>query len=305
MLKTLLFIAILMMGAHPCNAQHPIDIQRMTADGEYYAALNAFLELPKRRITTETTLAAAKAAWGLSLPVQAVSYFESALADQNLTNTDRARINLARGIIDFQEERFQVAAVYAEKVVSLLPTAAPLRGRAWELWADSLAKQNLYGPAEAKYQLAVKELEADALPAVSFRLGLCRNSLGKYDLARQAFEQVPLNHPLAAEAVLHLALIALELQRFDQAHFWLQTGRKRFPESFLDSWVDYEQIRIAIHNQDEKSLQELLEQAEERHPPSDYWLTLAQSAAVAYQWKDLVNKGVVKDVSEQGTSEHD
>lgn len=293
--KILMCIVGLLFLYCPCQAQHSIDIQRLAAAGDYYRALQVYLELPKRRITTEATLAAAKAAWGLSLPAQAISYFELALTDQTLSDSDRARINLARGIVEYQEERYQVATVYAERAANLLPAPAPLRGRIWELWADSLVKQKLYGLAEEKYLKAVKELDVNDVPDVSFRLGVCRSTLGKYDLARQAFEQVPLNHPLASEAVRNLALVALRLDRYEQAGFWFKTGRDKFPESFLDSWVDYEQIRIAIKSRDDESIKQLLELAEERHPPSDYWLTLAQGAAVAYQWQNLAKKGVAEN----------
>ena len=296
----ILIIIVGSLSAAPGFAQHPIDIQRLAAEGEYYQALHAFFELPKRRATTETTLAAARAAWALSLPNKAISYFDTALADEALSGTERSRIYLARSIIEYQEERYRVAIVYAERAAALIPDPAPLRGRVWQIWGDSLYRLASYAAAEKKYKQAIAELETEDLPVVNYQLGVCRRHLGRYDLAREAFEQVPLNHAFAADAVRHLARLALDSQRYSQARFWLETGRDRFPDSFLDSWVDYALIRIAIHQGESGALAELLRKAEERHPPSDYWLTLAQSATVAHQWKVLMNRGIKEDVEGKG-----
>lgn len=277
---------ILAVLAIPAEAQHPIDVERSAAKAEYFQALVAFDKLPARRATPEAIVAAAKSAWALGLAERAIREYDRALRDDTLDALQRARLLLARGIIDYQEGRYQVAALFAEKGVAALLEDNALKAQIWLLWAESLVKLNSYGAAEEKYISASQHAAEASRAEIYFLLARCQLNLGKWEEARLNFEQVPLRHERAAAAMRHLAEIALQQRRHEQASFWLQKGREDFPDEFLDSWVDYALVKAAIDRGELKKVQELQQRAEQKYPPSDTWLVLLNSAAEAFYWSE-------------------
>ena len=266
-------------------AQHPIDVQRKAAAGEYYEALVSYDQLPRRRSTTLSTVAAARSAWGLGLPARAIVEYDKALQDEKLEPSERARLLLSRAIIEFQEGRFQVAQLYAEKAAALLPTPSPLRSKVWFVWGQSLDRLSQYGAAEERYKLAADESSEDERGDIYYLLGKCQERLGRFDEARDSLQKVPLRHEQAPFAMRQLAEIALNAGRPKEVEFWLTTGRREYPESFLDSWVDYALARGAMMNQDDQRLSEILDEATKKYPPSDHWLNLLRGAVEGYRWK--------------------
>ncbi|MFO0416902.1 MAG: tetratricopeptide repeat protein, partial [Pseudomonadota bacterium] len=138
-------------------ADHPIDVQRLSSEGEHFKALTLYDVLPDRRLGEDTHIAAAKSAWALGLARQAADIFDAVLRDNSLGQDDRARLTLSRGVIEYQEGRYQEAALFAEKAASLIPQGAPLRGRALLLWGQSLVRDKAYATAEEKLTMALNE----------------------------------------------------------------------------------------------------------------------------------------------------
>ena len=93
------------------QAQHPVEIQRKTASGDYMAALATYKRMPTRKATAASAVAAGKSAWALGLNDVAKSEFDRALSlgDLNgeLDESEVGRIYFSRGIIEFQEENYQ------------------------------------------------------------------------------------------------------------------------------------------------------------------------------------------------------
>lgn len=266
------------------EAQHPIEIERAAAQQEYLRAMVTFDKLPNRRATTNAIIAAARSAWALSLPGRASREFERALRDETLTPTQRAELLLARGIIEFQEERYQVATLFAERGVSALKIGGPLRAQILLLWGDTLMRLGSPGAASDKYEQALAESTSTMLPDVNFKRGSCKYRLGQYEAARDALETIPVNHEHAPEAMRMLAQIGFETRRYDQVEFWLKTGRERFADQFLDSWVDYARISAAIARNDLDSVNSIAKAAAVRFPASDPWMTLLNAATEAFLW---------------------
>lgn len=283
-----LFVAVV-AAAMPAAAQHPVEVQRLAASGDYFVALTTFERMPRRIATTESIIAAARSAWGLGLASRAQEEFDRALRDEKLPEDEKARLFLSKGIIEYQEGRYQVAVLHAERATSivdnLLPTSAsPLRAKALLLWGDGLSRLGSHGDAEARYVRALDDAAIDDLPQINFSLGLCRRALGKYEAARSNFESVPLGHELTPDAIRNLAILALDTGKLQAADFWLSKGRSDYPDSFLDSWVDYAMMRVAIGSNDVAAVRTLRETAGKKYPPSDQWLTLLQAAAESYEW---------------------
>lgn len=273
----------------PAAAQHPVEVQRLAASGDYFVALTTFEMMPRRVATTQSIMAAARSAWALGLSSRALDEFDRALRDEKLGGEDQARIHLSKGIIEFQEGRYQVSALHAEKCIDTLntiesPGPNPLRAKAYLLWGDSLSKLNSYGQGEQKYMQALDDAAEDDKPQINYALGKCRLQLGKFDQAKENFETVPLNHELTPDAIRALAGIAIETGKFSAATFWLQKGRSEYADSFLDSWVDYALMRAAISENDGQSVKDIRTTSMKKYPPSDQWLILLQAAAESYEW---------------------
>jgi tetratricopeptide (TPR) repeat protein len=280
-------IALLFVGLLPIDqavAQHPIEVQREAAQADYLQALITYDKLPKRKITTEATIAAGRSAWGLSLPQRAILEFDNALRDETLPKEQRARLYLSRGAIEYQEGLPQVAAMYAARAVENFEQASALRSRAYVLWGQSLYDTDSYGEAEEKYILALNEADPEDAGEVHFLLGQCQIKLNKRDEARQHLEQVPLQHERTPSAIRYLANISLETGKFQTAEFWLNRGRSDYPDRFLDSWVDYALVSAAIDEGDLAKVRMLRDSAAKKYPPSDPWMTLLNAAAEGFEY---------------------
>ncbi|MBX7143840.1 MAG: hypothetical protein K1X79_05265 [Oligoflexia bacterium] len=291
-----------LMPAMVC-AQHSIDVQRAAARGDYLEALSTFDALPRRTLDAASIVAAGRSAWALGLPLRALEEFDRALRIDGMGCEDIVRILLSKGIIEFQEGHYQVAALHAERAVmqSLeaplassnkgapeAPSAllAALRSKALLLWADSLAKQKAFAAAEVKYVASIEGAPTEIEPQIHLALARARQQLGRFEEAKLEFERVPLQHELTPAAMRGLAEVAVELGKLEQAEYWLTRGRKDYPDQFLDSWVEYVMVRRAAADNDFKRVQEVLSAASKKYPPSDAWLILSYAAAESMQWEE-------------------
>lgn len=265
-------------------AEHPIDIQRLAARGDYYEALLAYERIPKRVMTSDAVLAAAKSAWALSLPDRAIEEYEHLLAQPGLPITERARIELSRGIIELQEGRPQVAVVYAERAVNRLADPSELRSRIWLLWAESLAAVKSLDMAEDRYTKALEEAAPESRAEIYFLRGQCRMMLGKDFDAVSDLKEVPLHNDRTGASLRYLAQIEYKLNNIQESAFWLETGRKDYPEDFLDSWVDYVLLTNAADEGSILKVRSIREEANKKYPPSDYWISLMEARAEALEW---------------------
>lgn len=291
-LSAKILLIVLCSVATGAAAQHPVDVQRYMARGEYFEALTTFEQLPQRRITTDTRIAAAKSAWALGLMDRAAQELDAALKDDSLPRDERARQTVSRGIIEFQEGRYQDSILYAEKALSLVSGPSPLRARALCLWGQALFKTKAYGAAEEKLTEALKISPESDEAEMRFIRGQIRFRLAKYQDAQADFETIPLDHDRAPLAIRYLARLALEQGNFEGAGFWLTKGRQEFPDYFVDSWVEYARMRIAAQTGDRATMSKLLEQAQKQYPPSDPWIVLAAATAEIGVWQSTESKAV-------------
>jgi len=268
-------------------SQHPMDVQRRSAESDHLAALVTYDRLPRRTISAEARIAAGRSAWALGLPERALSEFDRAMVDPNLDPVEQARVHLSSGIVHFQEGRYQVAIAQAEKAIELIKEGGPLRSKAFFLWAESLARQGSSGLALTYYTQALAESAPEDRPEINFALGLCERRLGQYESARAHFEKVPLRHERTPEAIRNLAELAVETKNHASVTFWLSRGRAEYPENFLDSWIDYALVQAAIGRGELEEVRTLRAEAQARYPASDGWLMLLNSAAEAFEWQRL------------------
>ncbi len=283
---TMSLVAGFVLVASPMQsrAEHPVDVQRLTADGDYFKALSVYELLPDRQLDRDTYVSAAKSAWALGLTKQANKLFDTVLRGTTISTDERARITLSRAAIEYQEERYQEAALFAEKAASYLPEKSPLRGRALLLAGQSLIKLSAYSTAEEKLARALGDAASSDRPEVAFSLGTVQVKLGKFSDAERSFKAIPTDHPRAPLAVKALATISMQSEQRDRARFWIEKGRGNYPEAFLDSWADYGLTRVALDSGDLAQARDVVDKAAKRYPPSDGWLILMQAALEQAEW---------------------
>jgi tetratricopeptide (TPR) repeat protein len=268
-------------------AEHPIDVQKLSAEGDHFKALTMYELLPDRRLDEDTHIAAARSAWALGMTRQAIELFDVILRGDAIDADERARITLSRGIIEYQEERYQEAALFAEKAASQLPERAPLRGRAMLLWGQSLYKAQAYSVAEEKLLAALADAAPSDRPDVALSLGRVFMKLGKLSEAEKTVKLIPASHAHAAEAIRMLAHIAFLTKQGERARFWIEKGRSDYTNSFLDSWADFGLVSVALDSEDLPRARSIVERAQKRLPPSDNWLILMQAALEQAEWKQV------------------
>lgn len=265
-------------------AQHPVDVQKLSAAGEHFRALSMYELLPDRAVGTDTRIAAAKSAWALGLTRVAAQEFDIALRDADLSGESRARLTLSRGVLEYQDERYPEAALYAEKATSHLPSASPLRGRAFMLWGQSLVRTGAFGSAQQKLEHALKECDQDDRAEIRYALGMVLLRIGRLQEAQEQLEGVPSTHERSPAAVRALAAIALQSGEYDRLKFWIEKGRSQYPEAFIDSWADYGLLQVALAADDLSQARAVVARAHRDHPASDSWLTVMEAALEQAEW---------------------
>lgn len=280
-------ILILLIIAGGVFGESPATIEKLSSQGEFYKAMVSFEQLSKRARTPQALIAVGKSAWALSLPKLAVERLEEALnlADRDgykIPNQERARVILYRAIIEFQEDNFKSAYAYAGRALELLDEPSNLRGKVLLLQGESLVREGKCGPAEKILEQSLVEIGHVEKPNAALVLARCQIQLARYESAEATLASIPANHERAGEGIRLMAELYLDQKRDSDAGEWLQKGREMFPEQFLDSWVDYGLLRAAVDLHDKELVAKIQKEAAQRHPPSDYWLTLLDAIAEGF-----------------------
>lgn len=290
------YVAMLVLGlcfANVTNAEHQIDVQRRSAEGDHFKALSIYELLPQRGMNYTTKIAAANSAWALGDRKKASALFDAVLREADVPQEQRARISLSRGIIELQEERYQECSLFAEKAVALLKDGAPLRIRGLLLLGQALAEMKRFASAEERLIEALRDAGASDRPEIALALANVQVKLGKLDDAQKVLKLVPANHEYAGTAVRLLSRIALQSENTVRAQFWLKKGRSDYEESFLDSWSDFSLTKIALRQGDIMTARGIVEAARQRFPPSDRWLILMEADLEQAEWQER-EKGIRK-----------
>lgn len=288
-MKKLLILLSLLIFASVAICQTPSDIEKLASEGDYFHAMVKFEALPRKKQTTDALIAAGRSAWALSLPKLAIERLEAALAKADLDGSvvapsERARVMLYRGIIEYQEDRFQTAVAYAERAIQSLDEPSTLRAKALLLQGEALEQQSMFANAEKKLVQAMAEGSQQDLPNIAFALARTQRKLGKNDDAIEVLKSVPIDHERAHEALRLIADILFSQGKDSDGAFWLAKGKELFPDSFVDSWVSYGLLRGAIANKNTDQVIEISKNAASRYAPSDYWFTLLDALAESYLW---------------------
>lgn len=286
--KRFLIITVLLNLIFVSNslAEHPINVQKNAINKEYYKAMVSFEKLPKQKLNKDVLLSAAQSAWALSLPDTAIELFDKILEDNLASASQKAKIYLYKGIIDFQEGKYTTSQVFAEKALSLLDEKSnALKASALKLLGDSFFKQKLYGKAKTKYTKALKIATPQELSAIYLQRGMASFYLGSFDDALKDLQKVSLDNEDATLAVRLLMKILLEKKEYKKLKKWIEVANTEFPNEFIDSWIDYAKVKIAISENDKKTAKNILMQAKEKFPESDSWINLASAALETYLWQ--------------------
>lgn len=285
------FVGCLLCGFVVCtpalyaHAEHPLEVQRLTAQGEHFQAITLSHKLARRVSSVELAVATGRSAWALSLPELAHEQFDSALRDLSLTPRQRVPLLFSKAILHFQEGRFEMALVWGSKAIALLEDAPALRARVLSLIGQAEISLERIAAAEQHLTQAHAHAAGVDAPEMAFHLGVAKLKLGKFREAREILQDIPLTHERAAEAIRYLAVVACAERDMKRAGFWLTKGRQEFPDQFLDGWVDYSLMEAAIAEGDIVRVRAVRSDGLSRLPESDHWRVLAEAAAEAFEWE--------------------
>lgn len=288
--RGLFALASILFGTAIAEAQHAIEVQRLHSTGKFLESLVEYERIPKRRVSVDAVVAAGKSAWALGLPTRALQEFDLALRKRGLDTLQQAEILLSEGIIHYQEGESEVAISYAERSLDMVKPPHLLRSRALLLWAEALTRLGRFAEAETRFVEALAESSPEDRHNALYGLGTVRMNLGKTNEAREAFEAIPTESEHAAEAVRHLAELALRERNFKRAYQWLVKGQREHAEFFLDSWVQYALVRCAVAQHQLSLVSDLQRVANERFPPSDGWITLLNAEAESFIWSETARR---------------
>ncbi|MGI6680618.1 MAG: tetratricopeptide repeat protein [Bdellovibrionota bacterium] len=267
-------------------AQHPIDVQKNANNKEYYKAMISFEKLPKQKINKNVLTSAAKSAWALSLPDVAVELFDKILENDDITNKEKATIYLYKGIIDFQEEKYSSSQVYAQKALELSgDDTNSLKSACLKLIGDNLFNLKLYGKAKEKYTEALKYAKPFETSSIYLQRGITSFYLGSFTEAQNDLKKVSMDNEDAPLAVRLVMKILLDKKDFNNLKKWLAVSNEEFPNEFIDSWVDYAKVKVAINDKDKKTAIKILDEAKEKFPQSDLWINLASASLETFLWE--------------------
>ena len=270
-------------------AEHPINVQKNAINKEYYKAMVSFERLPRQKLNKEVLLSAAQSAWALSLPDTAIELFDKILDDKNISNKEKAKIYLYKGIIDFQEGKYSISQIFAKKALSFSnDISESLKSAALKLLGDSYFKLKLYGEAKREYIEALKYADNNQQPSIYLQKGMAEFYLGSFDEAQKDLQKVSMDNEDAPLAIKLLMKILLEKKDYQKLKKWIEVLNIEFPDEFIDSWIDYAKVKVAISEDNKREALKVLEFAKDKYPESDSWINLAGASLETYLW----NKGV-------------
>ena len=270
-------------------AEHPINVQKNAINKEYYKAMVSFERLPRQKLNKEVLLSAAQSAWALSLPDTAIELFDKILDDKNISNKEKAKIYLYKGIIDFQEGKYSISQIFAKKALSFSnDISESLKSAALKLLGDSYFKLKLYGEAKREYIEALKYADNNQQPSIYLQKGMAEFYLGSFDEAQKDLQKVSMDNEDAPLAIKLLMKILLEKKDYQKLKKWIEVLNIEFPDEFIDSWIDYAKVKVAISEDNKREALKVLEFAKDKYPESDSWINLARASLETYLW----NKGV-------------
>lgn len=270
-------------------AEHPINVQKNAINKEYYKAMVSFERLPRQKLNKEVLLSAAQSAWALSLPDTAIELFDKILDDKNISNKEKAKIYLYKGIIDFQEGKYSISQIFAKKALSFSnDISESLKSAALKLLGDSYFKLKLYGEAKREYIEALKYADNNQQPSIYLQKGMAEFYLGSFDESQKDLQKVSMDNEDAPLAIKLLMKILLEKKDYQKLKKWIEVLNIEFPDEFIDSWIDYAKVKVAISEDNKREALKVLEFAKDKYPESDSWINLARASLETYLW----NKGV-------------
>lgn len=296
--KNLIFsLFLLLLTALPAlsdvQAQHRAQIESANQRGDHFEALLTLDKVSKRKLNGDSHLAAAKSAWALSLPDRALTEFEAASNDTQLSLEQSLQARFSKAVLHFQEGRADEALIQSQKLLELLKDSSPLRARVHVLAGQSLIRMGSKAQAETELLKAFGDASYLERSDIAYQLAELQNQLGKWDEAKQYLRTIGEDDERAAEALRLLSQICLARNEYEDAERWITQGRQQFPEQFNDSWTFYARGVLAAQKNDETSLLQVVTEAQQKFAPSDPWLTILdaeQEAFLAAPLKARLNK---------------
>ena len=288
-------------------AQNSIDVQRLSSKGDHFKAILNYVKIPKNKVSIESVIAASRSYWALGLIDKALKEFEKVSREENLNSNLIFETLFSRAIINFQEGRYELSSILSENTIENLPEPSLTRAKAWFLWGESLFNQKYAGKSVDKYIHAIEEASSSiqnnsiqnnsgkdldfaddsGINEMYFSLGKAYLDLGNIDDARTTLLKIRKNSEKYPLSLRLLAKLSIDSKQFEDAKKFLEEGKNNYTDNFIDSWVDYGDLQIAISNKDNLAVNEIIKKANEKYSPSDDWLAIINGTSELFLMSNL------------------
>jgi tetratricopeptide (TPR) repeat protein len=218
------------------------------------------------------------------LPDEAQQWFQRALTFPGVTSHQQSDILFSLAAVLFTQHRYDEARLYAQRASSLAGEDSALVSQSLMLIGDVLVKEQRYGAAEREYVRALRHAKESLADELHYRLGKVHYELGNREQAAELLLRLPLSSERLPSALRILARIAVQDGDYKRARELLTQGRERFPNAFLDSWVELTFLRAAIEDANAELVQKIREEAKKQYPVGDPWLVLLEAEAEGWLW---------------------
>lgn len=247
--------------------------------------------------TISDKLAAAKSAWALGLVDLARQQWDSVLADREFQGAERSRAELARAILEVQEQDYERSRSLAERAARRLD-ASDLRAQFWLVIGESLTASGNVSRAEGYYQKAFEESTEPLRSEAAYLLGEVQMKLGMASEARYSYTSIEASSPYAPQGLRRLAEIDLLQRNFDGVLTWIREGKNAYPHFFEDAWSTYALISSLVEVKRLDSARKELKQFAKRFGASNSWYALAQASVEGAEFYEMYSRARLSGTEE-------
>ncbi len=295
---TILFITILSLlqlvsmsfvhGDSRVGSDPLIGVKELSTEGRHFDAVLLYKDNESIRSLGET-LAVARSAWALGLVEEARKRWDEALLHPDCSGTERARVYLARAIMELQEGEFEKARSFAEEGSSALDESE-LRGELYYIIAEALYAQKMYSLSERYYEKVSREGAKERTQEALLQLARVRNHLRRNTEARKALTQIELTSRVTPEALEELLTIDTKNKNFSGVRTWVEEGRNSFPSEFRSSKISYAHAMALINEGLMVEAEEEVSYISTNAKENDPWFQLGRALIEAEYAKELVQE---------------
>jgi tetratricopeptide (TPR) repeat protein len=303
-------ILLLCKSYFPSFADHPIEIESLLKEGDYYEASLKGQTLPHNLHTINSKFRYGESLWRLSLHEKAKAVYRSIIEAKESSARDRILGLKILSVIALQEPTKSNLKESREAALLLLQEVAkeqeshsmkgsdksPFnyeRGVGEYILGLVASRSNEFLLCTEHFARAIQAFsidnEGEDKPLSSdarFYQAECYEKLGLLKEAQKSLEGITLGSDQSLKAMLRLARLSLQERNYNDLFFWIEKYRDLLPPGSIDGEISYLKVMALLGT---KRFQEAIEVAKEctnTLPPSNPWLVQIEAEILLYKGQE-------------------